>query len=455
MVSLFRFLLVSLVFTLGTTTGGHAASFDCSKATTETELAICGDFQLSVDDRVIAYLFEKHMEWRKGRKTWWTGDGPAKTKPEIMGSQREWLKSTRDTCGDSSNCLRNSLDQRIDYLLDYVRLENPQSGTRYNANIFFKDNEKSGLRFLGGIVENLDSHNILPSLKLSEKTPFIIGTPVVSFYSSTQILWDESGESRNGHILAENDNPNMQLDFGEYSSVDYDKLNKCLKTRRIRDFRWLGDDLSLNTISRSHHGCITFIWNNGMGDEHGIFLPNINSEFVQINTEKYIQSTKENDFSEGTNLELFLTETGLVKRIYLKKFFKFINVSPDGFSDDILVSPNRKFILTDIYDKCSATLFDITNKTSVVNVSPEYGRNCYLIAGFSTDSSIWYLYDENGLEIYIYRVDGSFVGSYKVASNPYIIDVQFSENNNLITVHVDNGSPPVIMDISVDLSSQN
>ena len=119
------------------------------------------------------------------------------------------------------------------------------------------------------------------------------------------------------------------------------------------------------------------------------------------------------------------------------------------------MSPNRKFILTDIYDQCSATLFDITNKTSVINVSREFGRECYSIVGFSPDSSIWYLYDTNGLEIDIYRVDGSFVGSYKVASNPYIDNVQFSENNSLITVHVDNGAPPVIIDISVDLSPQN
>ena len=54
MVSLFRFLLVSLVFTLGTTTGGHAASFDCSKASTETEIAICSNPELSALD--VAYL---------------------------------------------------------------------------------------------------------------------------------------------------------------------------------------------------------------------------------------------------------------------------------------------------------------------------------------------------------------------------------------------------------------
>ena len=57
MVSLFKFLLVSLVFTLGTTIAGHAASFDCNKATTETEIAICGDPELSALDEFMAELY--------------------------------------------------------------------------------------------------------------------------------------------------------------------------------------------------------------------------------------------------------------------------------------------------------------------------------------------------------------------------------------------------------------
>ena len=58
MVSLFKFLLVSLVFTLGTTIAGHAASFDCNKATTETEITICNDPDLSaLDDLASAFSY--------------------------------------------------------------------------------------------------------------------------------------------------------------------------------------------------------------------------------------------------------------------------------------------------------------------------------------------------------------------------------------------------------------
>ena len=60
----FRFFLVSLVFTLGTTSTGHAASFDCSKATTETEIAICNDPELSALDELMAELYEvAHVQY--------------------------------------------------------------------------------------------------------------------------------------------------------------------------------------------------------------------------------------------------------------------------------------------------------------------------------------------------------------------------------------------------------
>ena len=49
-----KFWIVLLVLFLGTSTGGHAASFDCSKASTETEIAICSNPELSALD--VAYL---------------------------------------------------------------------------------------------------------------------------------------------------------------------------------------------------------------------------------------------------------------------------------------------------------------------------------------------------------------------------------------------------------------
>ena len=42
-----RFLSLAMLFSVGVGSVGKAASFDCSKATTETEIAICADPELS------------------------------------------------------------------------------------------------------------------------------------------------------------------------------------------------------------------------------------------------------------------------------------------------------------------------------------------------------------------------------------------------------------------------
>ena len=55
MVQNFRLFGLVLLLSVGATTVGNAASFDCNKATTETEIAICADPYLSALDELIAY----------------------------------------------------------------------------------------------------------------------------------------------------------------------------------------------------------------------------------------------------------------------------------------------------------------------------------------------------------------------------------------------------------------
>ena len=79
----------------------YAASFDCSKATTETEKAICADPHLSALDELMA---EKFLSI----------EGP---KP--IDEQRSWL-SERNKC-DDKDCLRKAIINRIsqiDAILD-------------------------------------------------------------------------------------------------------------------------------------------------------------------------------------------------------------------------------------------------------------------------------------------------------------------------------------------------
>ena len=53
MVQYFRLVGLALLLSVGFGTVGQAASFDCNKATTETEIVICSDPELSaLDDRM-------------------------------------------------------------------------------------------------------------------------------------------------------------------------------------------------------------------------------------------------------------------------------------------------------------------------------------------------------------------------------------------------------------------
>ena len=68
---------------------GHAASFDCAKATSVTEKAICADEELSALDEKLAVV------WKKA-----SGFNPVAMK----SSQLQWLKF-RDDCGAVFSCL--------------------------------------------------------------------------------------------------------------------------------------------------------------------------------------------------------------------------------------------------------------------------------------------------------------------------------------------------------------
>jgi uncharacterized protein YecT (DUF1311 family) len=179
MTNFFRFLLVSLAFTLGTTIVAHAASFDCSKATTETEIAICNDPELSALDELVnaSYILSKRDLSNEGK---------------ILSEQREWLKE-RDQI--SSNYDKNNyysqrdnlyhfMSKRIGILLEtavgteYEKVKNQliksemsvfhfsepkrvilfspkikKSGYQYTLNIFFDANQKLAKVFIGDIPE--------------------------------------------------------------------------------------------------------------------------------------------------------------------------------------------------------------------------------------------------------------------------------------------------------------
>lgn len=88
----------------------HAASFDCNKAATPDEIAICADPGLSNLDTVMATLYGVRMEI-----------------PMLMGArgaaqdeQRAWL-SSRAACGGNTACLQSAYQSRIAALQQIIQ----------------------------------------------------------------------------------------------------------------------------------------------------------------------------------------------------------------------------------------------------------------------------------------------------------------------------------------------
>jgi len=76
-------------------------SFDCAKAGTPTEKAICSDVALARLDREVAGAYQQQLSY---------ADDAQKT--AIRNAQRAWL-GTRDACGGSVVCLTDAYDQRL------------------------------------------------------------------------------------------------------------------------------------------------------------------------------------------------------------------------------------------------------------------------------------------------------------------------------------------------------
>lgn len=77
----------------------HAASFDCSKATSEVEKLICGDAELSKLDETLIMTYQRVLD--RTRK-----------KEEMIESQNQWLENERNECQDAQ-CIKKAYEIRI------------------------------------------------------------------------------------------------------------------------------------------------------------------------------------------------------------------------------------------------------------------------------------------------------------------------------------------------------
>lgn len=86
------------------------ASFNCAKAGTVTEKAICSDVGLAAYDKSLAQTYRQVLGYYKSKTN------TESTVGEFKKSQREWL-AQRDVCGNDIQCLEKVINTRIGDLI--------------------------------------------------------------------------------------------------------------------------------------------------------------------------------------------------------------------------------------------------------------------------------------------------------------------------------------------------
>ena len=106
-------------------------AFDCARASSSVEEAICADPDLAAADRKLADIYAAALTAAEGIDED-SDDAVAKLK----ATQRGWIKG-RDECWKaevSSNCIADAYARRIGELVAFWMLEEPQRVDRYTCN---------------------------------------------------------------------------------------------------------------------------------------------------------------------------------------------------------------------------------------------------------------------------------------------------------------------------------
>lgn len=91
----------------------QAASFDCAKAGSPTERAICSTPELGRKDVTVAAYYQLLLRLKPAT----SGMAYREFDDQLRESQRQWLREQRDACQGDKRCLSQAYDQRIDALL--------------------------------------------------------------------------------------------------------------------------------------------------------------------------------------------------------------------------------------------------------------------------------------------------------------------------------------------------
>ena len=127
-----KYALVSISLSI-LSTGTMAASFNCDKASTKIEHAICNDKKLSEKDSEMGKTYREVAKYT-----------------DIKQSQRHWISQRNKNCGDNVNCLYAEIETRINNLKTLIKKDSGNSHIAYHGKIevpFDRVLELSGYSF--------------------------------------------------------------------------------------------------------------------------------------------------------------------------------------------------------------------------------------------------------------------------------------------------------------------
>lgn len=130
---------------------GHAASFDCAKATTTIEKQICADDQLSALDSRLA---QSYMEAKSN----------SSSADLFKSEQRAWLATVRNKCADAE-CLKQAYTARIANLGGTVR--NPPVPSTTIAATTDKSDQNATIAERSGPLASSSSSSVQSTVKSS------------------------------------------------------------------------------------------------------------------------------------------------------------------------------------------------------------------------------------------------------------------------------------------------
>lgn len=94
----------------------QAASFDCAKAASPVETAICREPSLGAKDIRMAAFYQVLETTAPA----WSGMAYREFRDSERQRQADWIAKERDPCGDSIACLQQAYDKRIEELLSTI-----------------------------------------------------------------------------------------------------------------------------------------------------------------------------------------------------------------------------------------------------------------------------------------------------------------------------------------------